>query len=252
MYVDESGDTGLASSPTEHFVLTGLVVHESDWNEYLDRLIAFRRRMRDAHDLRLREELHASRLLSRPGTLVRIKKNDRLAIIRAFANELATLTNVRLICVHVDKRAKPPDYDVFEKAWTALIQRFSNTVTYRNFPGGFDLAETGMVFPDDTDQNKLKRLLIRLRRYNPVPNQAQFGVGYRNLPISRVIEHPSFRDSEESYFVQAADLAAFLLYQDIAPSTYMRRTGGHAYFSRLQPIVLRQASGSDPRGIVRL
>jgi len=31
MYVDESGDTGLDGSPTDHFVLTGFVVHEADW-----------------------------------------------------------------------------------------------------------------------------------------------------------------------------------------------------------------------------
>jgi len=30
MYVDESGDPGLVGSPTEHFLLTGLVVHELD------------------------------------------------------------------------------------------------------------------------------------------------------------------------------------------------------------------------------
>jgi hypothetical protein len=45
MYVDESGDTGLDGSPTDHFVLTGFVVHEADWLDYLERLIAFRRRM---------------------------------------------------------------------------------------------------------------------------------------------------------------------------------------------------------------
>ena len=33
--------------------------------------------------------------------------------------------------------------------------------------------------------------------------------------------------------VQLADLVAFLLYQEIAPSAYMRRTGGKNYFGRL-------------------
>lgn len=45
MYVDESGDTGHEGSPTDHFVLTGFVVQEADWFDYLERLIAFRRRM---------------------------------------------------------------------------------------------------------------------------------------------------------------------------------------------------------------
>jgi len=65
-------------------------------------------------------------------------------------------------------------------------------------------------------------------------------------------DDPSFRDSAESYFVQVADLVAFLHFQEIAPSQHMRRTGGQAYFRRLTPVLLRAASGSDPRGIVRL
>ena len=252
MYVDESGDTGLDGSPTEHFVLAGFVIHEADWHPYLERLIAFRRRMGAAFGLPLRAELHSSHLLTRPGSLAAIAKNDRLTIIRAFAKEVAALQLARCVCVHVDKRGKGAGYDVFEHAWRALIQRFSNTLVYGNFPRGAGTEERGMLFPDETDQVKLKRLVRRMRRYNPIPNQARFGGGFRDLPVDRIIEYPNFRDSAESYFVQVADLIAFLLYQEIAPSAYMRRTGGKNHFGRLGPILLTQASSGDPRGIVRL
>ncbi len=69
MYVDESGDTGLNGSPTDHFVLTGFVVHEADWNAYLERLVAFRRRMGASFGLPLRAELHSSHLLLAPARL---------------------------------------------------------------------------------------------------------------------------------------------------------------------------------------
>ena len=46
MYVDESGDTGLANSPTRYFVLSGIVVHESRWREFINALVAFRRTLR--------------------------------------------------------------------------------------------------------------------------------------------------------------------------------------------------------------
>ncbi len=252
MYVDESGDTGLDGSPTDHFVLTGFVVHEADWLDYLERLIAFRRRMGAAFGLPLRVELHASHLLTRPGALVSIAKNDRLNIIRAFAKEVARLAHARCICVHVDKTTKDPGYDVFERAWMVLIQHFSHSLAFGTLPRGTGIGEKGMVFPDDTDQVKLKRLLGRMRRHDPIPDQVQFGAGYRDLPIDRIIEYPSFRDSAESYFVQVADLIAFLLYQEIAPSAYMRKTGGRSSFGRLGPILMTQASSNDPRGIVRL
>ena len=40
--------------------------------------------MRQAFGLRLREELHAAALVNDPGALVRIPRNDRLTIVRAF------------------------------------------------------------------------------------------------------------------------------------------------------------------------
>ena len=70
--------------------------------------------------------------------------------------------------------------------------------------------------------------------------------------VDRIIEYPSFRDSAESYHAQVADLIAFLLYQELAPSASMRKTGGQSYFRRLAPLLLRQASSSEPQGMVRL
>ena len=39
MYVDESGDTGLVNSPTAYFVLSGIIVHESNWRQFLNHLV---------------------------------------------------------------------------------------------------------------------------------------------------------------------------------------------------------------------
>lgn len=252
MYVDESGDCGLVNSPTRYFVLTGLVVHELRWQSYLDQLIGFRQRIKQRFGLRLREELHASAMVNHPGPLVRIKRNDRLVIVRAFADELATMTDLNLINVVVDKSGKPGSYDVFGMAWKALIQRFENTLSHHNFSGPVNPDECGMLFPDHTDDKKLTRLLRQMRRYNPVPNQAVFGLGYRNLALSKIVEDPNFRESDHSYFIQATDLAAFLLYQSLEPSSYMRKKGGHNYFQRLAPILCKAASSKDRQGIVRL
>ena len=252
MYVDESGDCGLVNSPTRYFVLTGLVVHELRWQAYLDQLIGFRQRIKQRFGLRLREELHASAMVNHPGLLVRIKRNERLVIVRAFADELAAMTDLNLINVVVDKPGKPGNYDVFGMAWKALIQRFENTLSHHNFSGPTNPDECGMLFPDHTDDKKLTGLLRQMRRYNPVPNQAIFGPGYRNLALSKITEDPNFRESDHSYFIQAADLAAFLLYQSLEPSGYMRKKGGHNYFQRLAPILCKAASSKDRQGIVRL
>src|SRR5438128_2198790 len=148
MYVDESGDAGLINSPTRYFVLTGLVVHELRWRTYLDQIINFRKRIKQIYGFKLREELHGSALISRPGNLVRIKRHDRLAIIREFATELSTMRGLNLINIVVDKQGKQAGYDVFEKAWKALIQRFENTLRHRNFSEPANPDDQGMLFCD--------------------------------------------------------------------------------------------------------
>ncbi len=250
MYVDESGDCGLENSPTRFYVLTGLIIHELRWQKYLEELIRFRRRMKEKFGLRLRDEFHAAAFITHPRELVRIKRNDRLTMIRAFTDLLATMTDCNLINVLVDKQGKPGDYDVFGIAWKAILQRFENTISKHNFPGPANPDERGMIICDHTDDKKLMNLLRQLRRYNPIPNQTQFGIGYRNLPLQYLIEDPSFRDSAHSYFIQAVDLAAFLLYQRQAPSAYMRKKSGQNYFGRLKPILCPYASSKDPDGIV--
>ena len=250
MYVDESGDTGLLGSPVRYFVLSGIVLHELAWQPALERLIAFRRRMREEFGLKLREEIHAARFINNPGDLVRIPRHHRLQIIREFADELAANPALNIINVVVDKSTKGLDYGVFENAWRTLLQRLENTIAYRNFSGPLNTDERAMVFPDNTDAKRLKDLLRKMRAYNPIPNAG--GAGYRDRPLTKLIEDPAFKDSEHSYFIQAADLAAFLLYQELAPNGYMRKKGGHRYFSRLEPVLCRAATLRDPRGIVRL
>jgi hypothetical protein len=252
MYIDESGDTGLVNSPTRYFALSGFIFHELRWTQYLDQIIAFRRRVKQKFGLKLREEIHASELLANPGPLMRIPKHERLAIIRMFADEIATMTDASVINILVDKTGKAPTYDVFEASWTVLLQRFENTIQHHNFPGPSNPDERGIVFPDNTDVPKLTALVRRLRRYNPVPNQTRFGAGYRNIQLQYVVEDPNFRDSRQSYFVQAADLCAFVLYQFTQPSKYVRKKSAQNYFRRLTPILCKHASSSDPDGIVRL
>ena len=252
MYVDESGDTGLVGSPTRYFVLAGLVVHESAWAATLRSLIGYRRYLRTRFGVKIRDELHASVLLSKPGHLgARLKKHERLAILRTFADHVGSLRDVSLVVVLVDKSTKRVGYDVFENAWRALIQRFENTMCHANFPGAY-AADNGLILPDLTDTGRLTKLLRRMRYYNPVPNRPWYGSGGYNAPVTRVVEDPYFKDSKHSYFIQAADLAAYLVYQHLSPSKYMRRKGGHAYFHRLSNVYCTQASRSHQYGFVRL
>jgi uncharacterized protein DUF3800 len=184
--------------------------------------------------------------------LVRIKRHLRLKIIRDFADELASMEELNVISVLVDKSNKGSGYDVFEYAWKALIQRFENTIMHGNFAGPRNADDRGLLVCDNTDGKKLVRLVRKMSVYNPIANQPQFGTGYRNLALQFLVEDPIFRDSEWSQFIQAADVCAHLLYEFACPSSYMRQKGGRNYFKRLLPILCLRASPGDPHGIVRL
>jgi len=251
IYVDESGDAGLSDSPTRYFALSGVVVHELRWHACSNSLIEFRRALRERFGFKLREEFHTARLISRPGNLAqRIKRHHRLEMIRRYSDAVASVADVNLINVLVDKEGKALDYDVFGMAWKTLIQRFENTLRHRNFPGPQNPDERGILFCDHTDDKKLITLMRQMRRFNPIPNRSS--AGFRNLPLLTLIDDPNFRDSEHSLFVQTADLAAYLLYQRESPNAYMRKTGGKNYFQRLEPVLCTRASNSDPLGIVRI
>jgi hypothetical protein len=253
MYVDESGDCGLVNSPTRYFILAGLVVHELRWQGVLNVLADFRRRMRAKFGLLMREEIHAAKLVNDPGPLVRLAKHDRLTIVREFADCLGGMSaDLDLIVVILDKSNKPPGYDVFSAAWKILIQRFQNTIANHNFRGPRNADDRGILIADDTDVAKLTGLVRRMRRYNPIPHRPGYGTGTRNLTITHFVEDPSFRSSQHSYFIQAVDLAAWLVLQGLHPCKYMRKKGGRAYLSRLDPICCTVASRGDVRGFVRL
>lgn len=250
MYVDESGDPGMTNSPTRYFTLSGLVINEGHWQSTMECVTAFRQRMRSAFGLQLRDEIHSARFITNPGPLVRIPRHDRVAILRHFADELANMPGISVINVVVDKRDKPATYDVFERAWQALLQRFENTLIHKNWSSAMEKGECGMVLADGHPSTKLIAMYAKMRAYNADLDQTEGG--YSNVAMRRIIEDPCFRDSAHSLLIQAADLVAFLLYQQEQPNQYMRKSGGGGYFSRVAPILFRCASIRDAQGTVRL
>ncbi len=252
LYVDESGDSGTAPSSSRYFAISGLVVHELRWHQTLEAMVTFRQQIRSRYGLKLREEIHAAHFLHHPKKLARIPKSIRLRLLRDVLDFEATAVDISILNVVVDKVGKAGTYDVFENAWGALVQRFENTISHRNFPGPQNPQDFGLLIVDQTDVKRLRSLTRRMRVYNPIPNQPGYGTGYRQIPIKTLVEDPVHRDSLHSYFVQMADVNAFFLYQKHAPAGYIKRKGARNYFDRLDSVLCKVAATSDPQGIVRL
>lgn len=249
MYVDESGDTGLVNSPTRYFALSGIVVHEQRWREFIDSLVNFRRIQRATHSLPLRAEIHASEFINKRA--YGLQKHTRLAILRNTLDELAKFPFISITNVVIDKHGKPHNYDVFENAWRALFQRFENTLSYGNFPGKHQ-HDYGMVITDATAGKKLTQLVRKMAVYNYVPHHALFGPGARNIPVKRIIEDPFGKDSRSTLPIQMADVCAYFLAQRISPNSYIRRKRAQNYFDRLLPVLNVHASTANRYGVVKL
>ncbi len=261
MYVDESGDSGLPAngSPTRYFCLSGVVVHELRWRDTLSALLDFRRWIKRRYSVYLDDELHAAEMVGKASKLApslrALKKHERLAIIRHFADELSRRSDISIVNVVVDKATGKltNKEDVFRGAWYRLFQRFENTIERRNFPGPRNPADRGIVLADGTDAERVRRYLQSMRVSNRLRvSQSSGSFVVFDRPIVGLIEDPIMLDSKHSYFVQAADCCAFLLKQYIEPSGFMRKHGAQAYFKRLEPVLCKVASLSDPLGIVRL
>jgi hypothetical protein len=223
MYVDESGDIGLLPrSPTRYFILSAIVIHELKWRDILHDLVQFRQMLKATKGLMIREEIHCTNFISRPGALVRIPRNDRLDIIKKCIDWLNFQTDISIYSVVVDKEGKQITYDVFLQAWNALLMRFENTISKRNFPGPRNATDMGMVLSDNTDGNKLRGLLRKMRHFNMIPSL--FG-GSRNLKLQYIIEDPVFRDSQYSFMHQMNDVVAYCAKQLYEPNSYMKRKG---------------------------
>ena len=248
LYVDESGDTGLVNSPGRYFALTGLVIHETNWTAIVDDLVVFRQNLRANYGLKVRDEIHANPFVQGGQPLSGIPRHVKLYILRQCIDWLSARNDVHVVTVVIDKFNKPATYNVFESAWQALIQRFENTIQYKNFPGGFS-DQQGMIIPDNTDARKLTALLRKMRRFNAVPSQSHFaqqGMPYRNLKLQSVIEDPFYKDSSTSLIHQIVDVVVYFARQHFEPNRNVKKFGARNYYARLTPVINQRTGGNAP------
>lgn len=244
LYVDESGDPGRHKHSSPHFILSGLIVSQEDWSMHLNRLKTFRKSIYNTYGLNQRLEIHASELIrvNKLKAYNKIRKTQRINILKDFASQIPIIfSNAKVIniCLKIEEH---PKRDIFELAWSRLLQRYD---TYLKK----EVNDKGIVIVDDTDSIKLQNIQRKMRIYNPIPSH--YTEGTYNAPINNILEDPFSRNSNQSYFIQTVDVIAHLLYRKEYPKGSLKKYGLEYQFNKLKPILLRKASKSDSLGIVR-
>jgi hypothetical protein len=166
-YLDESGDPGVINSPTTHFVLSCVLVHDSRWLETLDGLIDMRRRLRDRFGIPPSAEIKASHFKVQKGVFrqVVLPIDQRMKLFRGLLTYQARELPIKVFAVAIQKAAAAArGYDSRRAAWKFALQRI------HTFCKKVKASEYAMIFPDEGHGFFIRRLMRELRRHHTVPN----------------------------------------------------------------------------------
>ncbi|HEX8475043.1 MAG TPA: DUF3800 domain-containing protein [Pyrinomonadaceae bacterium] len=256
IYVDESGDSGglIKGGGTPFFVISGLIIHESHWNEIFQGVVDLRRQLQKSYGIPQRVGLHATDIVNAHGDFhgsqYGMTEENNFKLYRDVLEFLASLEgklhilNVFILKNNILKR----DLDVFEWGWRIFIQRFHNTLDDTGYLGGGN--NWGLLISDRTHDDHLRKLMRQMRAFNYIKSKKAGTSEYYNVLVTRVLDDPIPRNSNHAYFVQLADMVAFALARRDFPRPKLTRHGFEKYFEILDPVLLKSANRNHPQGIV--
>ena len=134
------------------------------------------------------------------------------------------------------------------------IQRLENDL------GKIDPSSKFLIITDEGRVGKMRRTARRVRRINYIPSLLQPGT-YYEAKITKLIEDPLPKNSNQSYFIQASDLIATVAYyyqllkldRLSFPTRFPESINSAkiiAWMNMLFPILNTFASRSDQFGVV--
>jgi len=213
LYVDESGLPG--GRQGDHFVLTGMALHEEDCYPFARSIDSLQRRLLPGPNGGL--ELHASRIFSGRSEWSHVSEADRLELLDHAFKFLKTWVAPSgrapvYFGVVVHKRSFPGRSAV-ETAYDQLLARFDSYLS-RLHRGGD--SHRSLVIADDSSYEKLLQQIL--------PKWKEGDGSIKKL--HSLVEVPLFVNSEASRLVQAVDFVSWSIYN------YYER--GHVtYFSQV-------------------
>lgn len=254
-YVDESGDDGFPAYSSPLFVLSTIYLHYLQWKSSFERLHALRRELRRDFGFPVNVELHTKQFLlgKNPYRSLGLTPAVRVEIVERFCDLIGALDCRIVNAVIVKPRITVRDYDVLDWAVKVAIQRLENdlkpaTRTESRF----------LLITDPGRVGKMRTTTRRLQRFNYIPSK--FGPAPYRAEIQSMIEDPMPKDSKESFFVQAADLVAYVVYlyglTVTGAGKFSNRMPAEvtaarvdSWLQRLKPSLNLEAAKADPYGV---
>jgi hypothetical protein len=235
IYIEDSADEQTS-------VFSALAIPVEQWRACFAAVKQFRRELRRAYGIYVYKELHAWKFVSGRGRIADrvVTKSQRARIFLQALEVLARLPGAQLFNACFPKGST-------EQAFERLINRIERTLV--------SWDSHAVLFCDEGKENEITRMVRRMGVYNPIPSQfgiwLDTGAASKNIPLQRIVEDPVFKKSDQSYFVQLVDFAAFSLLRRERPTDRLKRYGLERAFEKLRPILVTAATRYDPEGILR-
>lgn len=235
-YYDESGDDGYPNYSSPLFVLSAIYLDYLGWKDIHDQLVEFRRQIKANHGLPVKLEMHTKEFLldKSPYRDFRYSPADRISILGEFCGFIGSL-DIRIVNVLINKpRIRYKGYDVLNTSLKYSVQRIENDLNPSLNPDARFIMIT-----DEGRVGKMRKTTRAIQRINYIPSQ--FGEGSYRQEIQTMIEDPLPKDSKESYFIQLADLVAYLVYlygvKFILQSDFPNRLKAHLTPEKLRELL---------------
>lgn len=202
-YFDETGDDGIATTSSDHFILTSLYMPAESWQQNFNLVRSLRKELRDKYGFHVMEEMHTKHFLTdkNPYRNYRWSKEIKQEIIKAFTLTIAEM-DLKIVNVIIDKRKfKDENYRILENALKYNIQRIENDS--EGIWNYLIITDEGRIAP-------MRKTARAIRSYNPI--QSKYSYGFMNQPITNMIEDILEKNSSESYFIQICDFVSFFVH----------------------------------------
>lgn len=255
-YFDESGDDGFPLYSSPLFVLTAVYLHHLNWKECYQAIYDFRKDLKQSFDFPVKLEMHSRYFLlnKKPYRNLSISEQDRLKIFELYCEMIASL-NIKIVNVVIVKpRIKNQDYVVLDRALTYSVQRIENDLNPTLNPN-----EKFMIITDPGRVGTMRKTTRKVQKINFIPSR--FSPQSYRKEITALIEDPLPKDSKESYFIQIADLVAYIVYLyglrktkvggfSNRLSIFLKEKHVKNWMEKLKPSLNLNASTADNFGVV--
>ena len=259
MYVDESGDPGdhnpadLTRSGSRHYIVSGVIIPADNWSKNLKILASLRSKLKGDYSFPIRKELHGAQIINPRNDKIYSGLGGRRTRTKLYYDCLeyysSQMTDMEIINVHLDKTKtfsvkSLAGYDVQDLVWTRLLERYQTFLNIKK--------AQGIIFADDTNEDKVRKLVRKMRRYHYVGSM--YGTSSLRTTTTQIIEDPIMRSSQQSYFIQIADMTSHSLYRKLYPKPSYSKYNIERLFDLLDTNLVKAAHRGCPhgQGIVRV